>query len=59
MEYKVMLYIVALNVTLSFLHWGLSQIKGKTKTQLDDKLDVVVTFLLTMLEWVMASRRNK
>lgn len=57
MDYRVMLYIIALNITLSFLHWSLSKIKGKTKTTVDDKLDSVITFLLTMIEWLMASRR--
>lgn len=57
MDYRVVLYIVALNITLSLLHWSLSKIKGKTKTTVDDNLDRVVTFLLTIVEWVMASRR--
>lgn len=58
-EWKIIFYIVILNITLSALHFALSKFKDKTKTQLDDKLDSVVSFLLTMLEWVMASRRVK
>lgn len=55
-DFKIYLCVIALNVSLTALHKGLSWLAPRTKFILDDKLVKAISYLLTMLEWAMGSR---
>lgn len=57
-EIKLLLILMGVNIVLSGLQFGLERIKDKTETKLDDKAHQAVSFVLTLLNWVMANRKR-
>jgi hypothetical protein len=50
--------IIALNLSLSALHWFLTWLSERTQNKCDDRAAKIVGYLLTLLEWAMAARRR-
>lgn len=56
--WKFIVVVVALNLSLSTLHFLLKTFKDKTESKLDDNLDELIERCLKVLEWVMGSARR-
>jgi hypothetical protein len=58
-DFKILLIIAGITVTLSAVQWTLEQFMNRTKTTVDNKAHDIVGFVLGVLHWVMANRTPK
>jgi hypothetical protein len=56
---NVLLAVVALNIVLSALHWFLEWLYAKTGNKCSGRLAMIVGWLLSLMEWVMAARGGR
>lgn len=58
-SFRLYLYVVLINLSLSSLHKFLDWLAPKTKCVWDDKINAAIEYTLTLLEWAMGARRRR